>query len=167
MDGECGQHVVDLPGLEFRAALVRPLLVQNAVAAIDRLGAVGEVLVDVEAVEDLNGVRELLGGEVPDPRGAVAEDDAARGLLEASRTTRRANSEGSLSASRVAALSIAAEYVLEPSSRTGTWSLSRPSALQTVTSLTSRVFAEPSSGLPARPSVSLLRIGMPVPSMPR
>ena len=69
--------------------------------------------------------------------------------------------------SRVAALSMAAEYVIEPWSRTGTPSLSRPCALQTVTSLTSRVFAEPSSCLPARPSVSLLRIGMPVPSMPR
>lgn len=44
---------------------------------------------------------------------------------------------------------------------------SRPSALHTVTSLTSRVPAEPSGCLPARPVSSAARIGMPVPSMPR
>ena len=46
-------------------------------------------------------------------------------------------------------------------------SASRPSAVQTVTSLTSRVLAEPSGCLPARPASSAARMGMPVPSMPR
>ena len=41
------------------------------------------------------------------------------------------------------------------------------SAVQTVTSLTSRVRAEPSFCLPLRPAVSLLRTGTPVPSTPR
>ena len=44
-----------------------------------------------------------------------------------------------------------AEYVTEPGSRMGMPSLSRPSAVQTVTSLTSRVLAEPSACLPSRP----------------
>src|SRR5512134_1028704 len=56
---------------------------------------------------------------------------------------------------------------MDPSSRTGVPSLSRPSAVQTVTSLTSRVLAEPSGCLPTRPSSSQRRIGTPVPSMPR
>ena len=44
---------------------------------------------------------------------------------------------------------------------------SRLAAVHTVTSLTSRVPAEPSGCLPARPMSSAARIGMPVPSMPR
>ncbi len=56
---------------------------------------------------------------------------------------------------------------MDPSSRTGVPSSSRPSALQTVTSLTSRVLAEPSGCLSARPTNSSLRTGTPVPSIPR
>ena len=69
--------------------------------------------------------------------------------------------------SRLAALSMAADQLTDPGSRTGTPSSSRPSALQTVTSLTSRVRAVPSACLPARPSSSAGRRGTPVPSMPR
>src|ERR1700730_15754084 len=46
------------------------------------------------------------------------------------------------------------------------WS-SRDSAVQMVTSLASRVLAEPSGCLPARPATSEVRMGTPVPSMPR
>jgi hypothetical protein len=37
----------------------------------------------VEEVDNLNGTGELFVGEVPDPRRAVAQDDAARGMVEA------------------------------------------------------------------------------------
>lgn len=57
--------------------------------------------------------------------------------------------------------------VMEPGSRTGLPSSSRDSALHTVTTLASRVFAEPSGCLPARPAISAVRIGTPVPSIPR
>src|SRR3990167_8098373 len=83
----------------------------------------------------------------------------------ASRSTRRANAEHVSSVSRIAALSMAAEYETEPSSRTGTPSSSHPSALQTVHSFTSRVLEEPSACLPGLPSNSSLRIGTPVPSV--
>jgi hypothetical protein len=46
-------------------------------------------------------------------------------------------------------------------------SLSRDSAVQTVTSLASHVFEEPSVCLPARPMTSWVHIGTPVPSIPR
>ena len=46
-------------------------------------------------------------------------------------------------------------------------SASRPSALHTVHSLTSRVLAVPSGCLPGRPASSAARIGTPVPSRPR
>ncbi len=67
--------------------------------------------------------------------------------------------------SRCAARSIAAEYVTEPGSRTGVPSSSRPSALQTTHSVTSRVLDAPSGCVPARPTSSEARIGTPVPSM--
>ena len=40
------------------------------------------MLFGVEEVDDLDGVGEVLGGEVPDPQRAVAEDDAPGGALE-------------------------------------------------------------------------------------
>ena len=45
--------------------------------------------------------------------------------------------------------------------------LSRDSAVQMGTALASRVFAEPSGCLPARSATLELRMGTPVPSMPR
>ena len=56
---------------------------------------------------------------------------------------------------------------MDPASRTGMPFSSRVSALRRVTSLTSRVLAEPSGCLPARPTNSGLRTGTPVPSIPR
>jgi hypothetical protein len=41
------------------------------------------MLVGMVAVDDLDGVGEVFGSEVADPLGAVAQDDAAHGLLEA------------------------------------------------------------------------------------
>ncbi len=69
--------------------------------------------------------------------------------------------------SRVAADSMAAEQVTEPGSRAGAPSAPVRSADHTTASFASRVFAEPSGCLPARPSVSAPRTGTPVPSRPR
>ena len=69
--------------------------------------------------------------------------------------------------SRQAALSIAAEQVTEPASRTAWSCSSRPSAVHSTITLPSRVRAEPSICLPARPATSCGRIGTSVPSVPR
>ena len=50
-----------------------PLLCQVGARLVDGLGDVREVLLGVEAVNDLNGVGEVFVGEVPDPLGPIAE----------------------------------------------------------------------------------------------
>ncbi len=53
-----------------------PPVSQVGPGAVDGLGDVAQVLLRVVDINDLDGAGKLLGGQVPDPRGAVAEDDA-------------------------------------------------------------------------------------------
>ena len=50
---------------------------------VDGLGHVAQMLLGVVDVDDLDGVGKLLVGQVPDPGGAVAEDDLSGGGGEA------------------------------------------------------------------------------------
>ena len=59
-----------LPGLGPGVGEVRS-------GAVDGLGRVAQMLLGVVDVDDFDGVGKLLGGQVPDPGGAVAEDDPA------------------------------------------------------------------------------------------
>ena len=64
-------------------AFARPLLCEVTARGIDGLGHVREVLLGVEAVDDLNRIGKVLVGEVPDPRGPIAEHGLARCAIEA------------------------------------------------------------------------------------
>ena len=50
--------------------------------AIEGLGHLAQMLFHVVAIHDLQGLREQLGGDVPDPRSPVADHHLARGLPE-------------------------------------------------------------------------------------
>ena len=51
--------------------------------AIEGLGHVAQMLVGVVDVDDFDGAGKLLGGQLPDPGGAVADDDPAGRGVEA------------------------------------------------------------------------------------
>ena len=121
----------------------------------DRLSRSVQCLFGVEAIEDLSGFGEQFPGSVPDPGRAVTQHYATGGFGETAPCCFAQYALGEVGpvelVSVVAALSIEAEYVMDPGSRTGSPSSSRDSAVHTVTTLASRVFAEPSGCLPARP----------------
>ena len=64
-----------LPGLGPGVGEVRS-------GAVDGLGRVAQMLLGVVDVDDFDGAGKLLGGQVPDPGGAVAEDDPAERGVE-------------------------------------------------------------------------------------
>jgi hypothetical protein len=49
---------------------------------VDGFGDVGEVLFGVEEVDDLDDLREVHLGELPDPRGTISKEDASLGVVE-------------------------------------------------------------------------------------
>ena len=63
---------VGIADVQFVVTFARPLLRQVGARTIDGLGDVREVLLGVEAVNDLNSVGKVLVGEVPDPPGSIA-----------------------------------------------------------------------------------------------
>ena len=62
-------------GVEFSAPVPGPPLGQVGPRAVDGLGDVAQVLLGVVDVNDLDGPGKLLGGDVPNPRSAVTDDD--------------------------------------------------------------------------------------------
>ena len=83
MDVELGEYAVELTLVEFVTALFGPLGGEVGMGAIDGMGDLEEVLFGVVDVDDLDGVGGILAGPVPDPGGAVTEDDALGDLIEA------------------------------------------------------------------------------------
>src|ERR1019366_5286668 len=81
--GQSKDDAVDVAGVEFVVALPSPLLGQFAIGAINGLGDIAQMLLGMESVHDLDGVGEVFSGQVPDPGGAIAQYDMARGALEA------------------------------------------------------------------------------------
>ena len=80
VDVELGEDAVEVALVEFVTALFGPMGGEVGMDAIDGVGDIEEVLFGVVDVDDLEGVG---GGPVPDPGGAVAEDDALGDLIEA------------------------------------------------------------------------------------
>ena len=64
--------------------LASPSRSHVAADAVDRLGDIAEMLFGVEAINDLEGIREVFVGQVPDPSSAIAQHHASRGALKAS-----------------------------------------------------------------------------------
>ena len=83
MAAQGGDHFVDAPPIELLASLPGPLMADPAADAVDGLGDLEQMPFGVEDVDDLDRVGEVLVGEVPDPRRAIAEDDPAPGRVEA------------------------------------------------------------------------------------
>ena len=81
---EGGEELVEAALVEFVAAPLAPLLGEVGSGSEEGLGGLEEVSLGVEDVHDLEGVGEVFVGEVPDPGGAVTEDDPARGVEGAS-----------------------------------------------------------------------------------
>ena len=87
----------------------------------DGLGDVEEMLFGMEHVDNLDHVREVLVGDVPDPRRPVSEDGPApqnphRSITRKTRLTKGASS---LSGSRVTIGSISTLWLTDRASRTG------------------------------------------------
>ncbi len=74
---------VDIAGIEFGVPLISPLLAERADWSPYFGRHCAEGLFDVVAIEDLNGIREEVSGQVPDPGGAVSQDAAPLGCGKA------------------------------------------------------------------------------------
>ena len=107
------QRRADAAVVELVAAAPGPAFRHVGAGDVDRLGDVPQVLLGVEQIDDLDGAGEQLVGDAPDPQRAVAQHDPAAGAVEAAPARLAfhapANGESSASASRVAAVSTAAE----------------------------------------------------------
>ena len=83
MAAQGGDHVVDAPLIELLAPLPGPAIADLTADPVDGLGDLEQMPLGVEDVDDLDRVGEVLVGEVPDPRCAIAEDNPAPGRVEA------------------------------------------------------------------------------------
>ena len=110
MDIEGGEEVVEAALIEFVASLFSPGEGEVGCGSVDGFGDVEQVLFGVEDIDDLDGGGEMLVGPVPDPRGAVAEDDLPGDSVEAAALgfANGAKGEGTVSVSRLATVSMAA-----------------------------------------------------------
>ena len=76
-------QVSEASGVQLGLPVLCPLLGALRPGPVDGLGHVSQMLLGVLDVDDLDGVGKLLVGQVPDPGGAVAEDDLSSGGDEA------------------------------------------------------------------------------------
>ena len=83
MAAQGGDDFIDAALVEFLAPLPGPSFADLTRASVDGLGDLEQMALGVEDVDDLDGVGEVLVGEVPDPWRAVAEHDLARRVVEA------------------------------------------------------------------------------------
>ena len=166
-------QVSEASGVQLGLPVLCPLLGERRPGPVDGFGHVTQMLLGVVDVDDLDGVGKLLVGQVPDPGGAVAEDDLSGGGDEAAplRLAMGALGEGGRLRVGVAAGRALDGGVVADRPRVATKAgprPSRPSAVHAVASLTSRVLAEPSGCLPRAPGDPRSGgTGTPVPSSPR
>ena len=83
MDAQGVEEGIDAALVEFVASLFPPLRGEVGAGSVEGFGDLEEMSLGMEDVDALDGAGEVLIGEVPDPGGAVAEDDLAFGLVEA------------------------------------------------------------------------------------
>ena len=160
---------VEASVLEGVALLVRPGSGEVGAGTVHGPGDLPEAFLRMEQVDDLDSVREELVGEAPDPAGAIAQDDAPPGVVEAApaRLARDPLREGG-------ELGVAHGGTLDRRAGRGRAGsrMGRPvsgwrrSAEKSTASLISRVRAEPSGCFPARPSRSARRSGEAPSCMP-
>ncbi len=72
-------QVSEASGVQLGLPVLCPLLGERRPGPVDGLGHVAQMLLGVVDVDDLDGVGKLLVGQIPDPGGAVAEDDLSGG----------------------------------------------------------------------------------------
>ena len=125
----------------------------------DGLGHVAQVLLGMVDVDDFDGAWKLLGGDVPNPWSAVADDDLTGRGVEAAPLRLAIDTlceGGRLRAGVAAGRALDRGVVADRPGVTDRPALrvapfGRPHGVHTVASLTSRVLAEPSGLLPATP----------------
>ena len=154
-----GEQGGDVAGVEFGEPFGEPVWLAGAQQPGGEGGEVVDVFAGVVEVDDLGGGGEQLIGEVPDPHGAVAEDDELADVLSAAAAgfgvRELGEPGGGFEGGQVAGGARVADRAAVV---VGLAWVNRQA------SLTSRVWARPSSPLPGRPSVSAVVIGTPVPS---
>ena len=137
----------------------------------DRLSSPVQSFFGMEPIKDLDGARKQFLGCVPDPERTIAQRRASGRFGEASQCCFSQHSLGEVRSCgtgiRYGGAFDGGRISDRSGIRTGLPSSSRDSAVHTVTSLASRVLAELSGCLPARPATSEGRIGTPVPSISR
>lgn len=77
------EDVVETAVVEFVVTLVRPLFAEVTHRTEDRFRDAAQVLLCVEAIDDLNRLWKVLSGKAPDPRCAIAKHSAALRVVEA------------------------------------------------------------------------------------
>ena len=84
LDLEAADECIEVSAVEFFASFCGPLVAEVAWGAEDRFGDFVEMLFDMEAIDNLDGVGEELVSGVPDEGSAVCDDCLAFGVVEAS-----------------------------------------------------------------------------------
>jgi len=72
----------DLPGIQFVMTLPRPRFAEVARCSVDRFRHVAQMLLGVEAVDDLEGTGKVLLRKVSDRCSAIAEDGTSWSTVE-------------------------------------------------------------------------------------
>ena len=78
-----GQDRIEPPGVQLVPPVLAPLGGQVRAGAVDGLGDIAQMPLGMVDVDDFDGAGELFGGQIPDPLGPVADDDASRRGVEA------------------------------------------------------------------------------------
>ena len=111
---------LDAPAVDVLAALPRPVVRQIGAGAEEGVGDRMHVFLGVERVEDLNGVRKALGGDVPQPGGPSPMTTwrlaRVKPRRRASRSTRWANGDKVLAVGKVSAVSMVRALLLRSQS---------------------------------------------------
>ena len=77
------QDRIEPPGVQLVPPVLAPPDGQVRAGAVDGLGDITQMPLGVVDVDDFDGAGELFGGQIPDPLGPVADDDASRRGVEA------------------------------------------------------------------------------------
>ena len=75
MDAQRRDEGAEPAGIQLGTPVLGPLLGQVRPGAVEGLGHVAQMLLGMVDVDDFDGAWKLLGGDVPNPWSAVADDD--------------------------------------------------------------------------------------------
>ncbi len=77
-----GDDEIEAPLIEFVAPLLAPLAGEIAVLSVECRGDIEQMLLGVEAIDNLDGIRHMLAGDVPYPGSTVTKDNPPRDAEE-------------------------------------------------------------------------------------